>query len=97
MTVTEANNAIGLLLPDHAKRRISPDLLRQAFAVVVGQVVEKITVATYADAVPLFVGTVPREIFVTADEAYGEGGKTWYKYVPGFGVALSGIDFNYTT
>jgi hypothetical protein len=58
--------------------------------------VEKIYVATYAEAVPYFTGSKSREVYVEADEAYYEGDPSWYKYDPQLGTALLGIDFNYT-
>ncbi len=56
---------------------------------------ERIDVATYAAAVPYFSGSRAREIYVAADEAYYEGEDSWYRYVPGKGEALLGMDFNY--
>jgi hypothetical protein len=58
--------------------------------------VEKIYVATYAEAVPYFTGAKSREVYVEADETYYEGDPSWYKYDPQLGTALLGIDFNYT-
>lgn len=61
----------------------------------IANAVQRIDVATFAAAVPYFSGSQPREIYVAADEAYYEGDASWYKYVPGIGEALLGIDFNY--
>lgn len=56
---------------------------------------DDITVQNYADAVPYFSGDVKRRIWVLTDNAYYEGGLSFYDYTPGIGEALLGWIFNY--
>lgn len=57
---------------------------------------QPVTVATYADAVPLFTGDTFKRVNVMTDNTeWGDGDKTFYTYDPEIGVAFMGWIFNY--
>jgi hypothetical protein len=91
--------------------RIIPqsDVVQEAESILVETIAAKdavlatlpVTVATYADAVPLFTGSVFRRIDVLSDTAYNEGSPSFYEYNPampsGKKVWFLGLDPDYLT